>query len=328
MSKIVKVQNGNLRFAVTNDTNQSTSTITLDTGDRTGTTIITGNLIVQGTNTNIESTTSVINDNIIVLNAGEAGTGVTLDKSGIRIDRGWSIPNNYELPSTSMTANGDAELVYVEANGGTPAAFKLAYTETGAYIPLETNAITTGGGDLNLIGTGTSGMVTVTGTVGYESRVLDKDHIPNKKYVDDTIIQYVANTFSGKIQSGDTSISILDNSVTFTPTVIAITLDGTAKALISSGGFTIDSKINLNQNTLSNLTNDNLVLQSANDTIELSGYLQLNDQAVDPTTPVSGNLVYSKTPVGPGNSGIYFSNPVTSGELVQKNRALLWAMLF
>lgn len=47
-----------------------------------------GNLIVQGTTTSIETTNTTITDNIITLNNGEVGAGVTAGTSGIEIDRG------------------------------------------------------------------------------------------------------------------------------------------------------------------------------------------------------------------------------------------------
>jgi len=49
---------------------------------------IDGNLVVTGTTTSVESTNSTLKDNIIVLNQGETGAGVTLVNAGLEIDRG------------------------------------------------------------------------------------------------------------------------------------------------------------------------------------------------------------------------------------------------
>jgi hypothetical protein len=49
---------------------------------------IAGNLIVQGTTTSIETTNTTITDNVITLNQGEVGAGVTAGTSGIEVDRG------------------------------------------------------------------------------------------------------------------------------------------------------------------------------------------------------------------------------------------------
>lgn len=48
----------------------------------------TGNLTVQGSTTFVDSTNVSIKDNIIVVNKGELGTGVSLGYAGIQIDRG------------------------------------------------------------------------------------------------------------------------------------------------------------------------------------------------------------------------------------------------
>ena len=49
---------------------------------------ITGNLTVNGTNSVVNSTTVTTKDNIILVNAGEVGSGVTAGKAGIQVDRG------------------------------------------------------------------------------------------------------------------------------------------------------------------------------------------------------------------------------------------------
>jgi hypothetical protein len=49
---------------------------------------IIGNLTVQGTQTSVESTATQIKDNVITLNKGEGGAGITLGFGGIELDRG------------------------------------------------------------------------------------------------------------------------------------------------------------------------------------------------------------------------------------------------
>jgi len=50
--------------------------------------IVAGDLTVQGTTTSVETTNTTITDNVITLNNGEVGAGVTATTSGIEIDRG------------------------------------------------------------------------------------------------------------------------------------------------------------------------------------------------------------------------------------------------
>lgn len=52
--------------------------------------VITGNLTVTGTSTEIVSTDTAITDRVITLNDGETGAGVTGGTAGIEIDRGSS----------------------------------------------------------------------------------------------------------------------------------------------------------------------------------------------------------------------------------------------
>ena len=82
MSKILNVNTGNYTIRVANG-----STITFDTG-ATGNTALTGNLTVAGTTTTVSSANLDITDNIIFLNKGETGGGITLNQAGIRLDRG------------------------------------------------------------------------------------------------------------------------------------------------------------------------------------------------------------------------------------------------
>lgn len=57
--------------------------------------VINGNLLVVGTSTNVSATNTEIKDNIIVLNKGEVGNGITLGNAGITVDRG--IASNVSL---------------------------------------------------------------------------------------------------------------------------------------------------------------------------------------------------------------------------------------
>jgi hypothetical protein len=64
--------------------------------------VVTGDLTVQGSLTSIETTNTAITDNVIVLNSGETGAGITSVTSGIEIERG---------------SLGNKTFVYHETNG-------------------------------------------------------------------------------------------------------------------------------------------------------------------------------------------------------------------
>jgi hypothetical protein len=96
----------------------------------TNTVYIDGNLFVGGNSTNVYKTNLNITDNIIVLNDGEPGPGVSLITSGIEIDRGslanvailwnetlgvWTLTNDgstYEAIQTGSSTAATSPQVY------------------------------------------------------------------------------------------------------------------------------------------------------------------------------------------------------------------------
>ena len=137
-------------------------TITLDTGNKIGQVQVTGNLVVNGDQTIVNSTELTVNHNIIVVNAGETGVGVTLDEAGMRIERG-SLADVQFLFNENISWNDPV------SNTTKSGAFVLK-DEAGGNIGLEVRSISTGGGDLFLINAGT-GVVSVSGTNNYETQV-------------------------------------------------------------------------------------------------------------------------------------------------------------
>lgn len=169
MSKIVRVQDGDYKIIVGSTT--TPGNIILDTNPAgefgaQGNVTITGNLTVLGNTTVIESETLSVKDNIIYINEGETGSGVSIlgSTAGIRIDRGtepdvnilWDESLESFDPTLGLPVNGTFKLVDVNGN----------------IKALQTNSINTDGGDLALVSDGT-GVVTVKGTVDYEQQVLD-----------------------------------------------------------------------------------------------------------------------------------------------------------
>lgn len=93
--------------------------------------VVAGNLTVQGTTTTIDTANTTIKDNVIVLNQGELGAGVTLGTSGIEIERGSSANktlvwnesvDKWTIGSETFVA-GTVEAAFTGILGGvTPAA--------------------------------------------------------------------------------------------------------------------------------------------------------------------------------------------------------------
>lgn len=162
MSKIVRVQGGDYRIVVGSQGNPGT--IYLDTSPNTnrtfpqGDVVITGDLTVLGKSTIVQSETLAIKDNIVYINQGETGDGVSTlgTTAGIEIDRG---------SATDVSILWDENLNL----------FKFVDADDN-FTPIATDSIITRGGDLHLISEGT-GIITVSGTVDYQNRVIDYDKL-------------------------------------------------------------------------------------------------------------------------------------------------------
>jgi hypothetical protein len=398
--KIVSVSDNDYKVRV-----RDGGTITLFTGNESGTVIVSGDLLVQGNTTTVESETMVVKDNIIVLNSGETGAGVTLGSAGILIDRGPSTP--------------DAELVWDEnethadaLSGSTVFGTWVFRRDNGTLTGIQTNSIDTNQGVLRLISSGSAGYITVKGTANYERNVLsyvdnvtfnpafgvtlnptDDDILPNSKAMSDFVIgslsAFVAERFgagdtvgegfdtlrfsgvatlsgftmtinsvvSGSVKLGQivtgagitpgTTISAfgtgtgltgtytLSNSHSLGPLAITVgdavskltfKVDNILEATIDSSGLTVGN-VNVNVNTISSTTNE-LILDPFNLNVQVEGHVSLVDQISDPTAAGSMNKIYSKSSLGAGDTGVYFTNTSESGELVSKKRAILFGMIF
>lgn len=117
---VVKSLNDN--YTITNKLN-SAANITL----ATGTVIIDGNLVVQGTS----QTDLNVKDNIITVNFGETGPGVTVGTAGLNVDRGSladvSILWNESLGKWTLTNDGTTYAVIgtTSASGISPVVYAL-----------------------------------------------------------------------------------------------------------------------------------------------------------------------------------------------------------
>ena len=305
-------------------------TIKLDTGTSVGEVQVTGNLVVSGTTTTVNSTEVTINDNILVLNAGEAGTGVTLNESGIRIERG-SLADVQFLFNESIVWNDPV------TNTTKQGAFVLK-DESGGNIGLEVRSISTGGGDLFLINAGT-GVISVSGTNNYETQVTDDDDIPNRKYVDDFVTTTVNNTNFKKIRDGSispTDVVVADiesNPGQASNVTVRVEGNTTAKYWNNRTEF---HDIRLRDTTIETILSQGDLRLSAPGTgsVVIDDQLQIlttpspDDASVDPAAPTDGLKLYVKAP-GIGKTGLFYVNSSNvRDEILSKNRSLLLSMIF
>ena len=330
--------------------------ITLDTGPAVsgGSVLITGNLVVEGDTVNVSTTNLAIEDNIISLNVGEVGPGVTLGYSGIEIERG---------NTASITPQNNASFLYDEstdswilAHGSAPGPFNFDASSL-RLKQILTNA-TTDSGDLTLIGTGT-GVIKVFGTTSYEDQVTHDDDIPNKKFVDDAILNNPTFQIVAP-QSQDTKVVIADKEITpntsgtagslayFTSTTTHSTYGESAVSIIvdnalvgqfyanrfETGDLEIGGGPARNEITSrASITNENIYLRTqGTGKLQTNYAVQFEKIGTVPSYVSDNVLLYAATP-GIGTSGVYFVNDSAevvkqNGELISKNKALVFSMLF
>jgi hypothetical protein len=325
MSKYLHVPNGNYKVSV-----QTGGNIFLDTGFETGTVEISGNLLVRGDQTTVNTAQLDIEDNIITLNSGETGAGITLNSAGIRINRG-------TLPDSFFKYDEDV------------AGF-IAIDEASQLISLATDEIDSRSQNL-LLNAGTS-TVNVSPTVDYEQKVFTyaageltgydaakADVIPNTKAVVDYVAYNFANVFLSQIGDGDvtkSSIIIADFENSGVDSVITFAIDGNTIATATDDEWAFD-KVRITGTVIETTEtgSDDLILR-ANGTgaVRIDDMLHINstpsddDATMVPLFPDEGIKLYVSNQ-SHGNTGIFFANAENNrNELVSKNRALLFGMLF
>ena len=324
MSKYLNVPDGNYKVAV-----QTGGTIYLDTGFETGYVEISGNLLVKGDQTTVNTAQLDIEDNIITLNSGETGAGITLNSAGIKIERG-------SLPDTFFKYDEDV-------NGF------IAIDSASALMPLATGKIDSRSQNL-LLDAGTS-TIGVNPTVDYEQKVFTyagatltgydaakADVIPNTQAVVDYVAYNFANVFLSQIGDGDvtkSSIVIADFENSGADSVITFAIDGNTVSRLYADRWEFDD-LRFTGSVIDTLSsNEDLVLKSSgtgsiriDDTLHLNRVPSDDDASMAPTAPSDGTKIYVANEYT-GKSGIFFANDQGSrDELVSKNRALLFGMLF
>jgi len=322
MSKILKVANGNYSIYV-----QSGGIIRLDTGIETGQVRVSGDLIVEGNTTTVQSETLVIKDNTIVVNDGETGAGITLNEAGIRADRGTEPDAKFVFDETIDIINPATEL-------SVTGAWSLE-DQNGLLLGIRTNAIATDGDDLYLINDGT-GVISVTGTNNYENQVVDDDHIPNKKYVDDAISN---SSYQNRIEEGSggsiTYVEAIDFEDDGSISRVDIAVDGAVVATFLSDRTEIQELRIENSSISTTGSNEDLILYAPgtgsiriDDTLHINSVPSIDDVSLTPTAPTDGVKVYASTIAG-GNTGLYFVNTDdTRDELISRSKALAYSMIF
>jgi hypothetical protein len=341
MSRILRVDQSNYRIAV-----NTGGTITFDTGPTAGTVVITGNLEVKGTTSTVQSTNTTIADNIIQINFGQTGNGIssTLNyQAGIQIGRG-NNPDAY-LVYDELVTYWDAT-ANAGAGGGVGGSFVLK-TYNGlvdGLTGLQVNSIgAVKDKNLHLDMQAGTGVLRIVNSSNYHLRVTLDDHIPNRKFVTDHVTTQLATVGTEKISKLISTVT-QSQAIATTNSIDSYTIDGgtgnlVLRTQVTSGGLTIFTTaglagVNILGNTITNSGVGNLTLTSGNGVVEVNASMELDVQVANPTSASGKVKFYSKSAEGPGRTGIYFVSNNAYGalaynqdELVSKNRAVLLSIL-
>jgi hypothetical protein len=330
MSKILKVSQGNYKVQV-----QTSGTITLDTGNSVGTVVITGNLDVKGTTTTVESTNTTVKDNIIQINYGQTGDGISAAlnyQAGIQIGRG-----NY--PDAKIVFDESVQHYDQNSNSQLPGTFSFQFTD-GSLAGIQASGIAAGlASNLNLDLQNSTNVVEIVNAdaTSYSARVTagDGNVVPNKQYITDYILSGVivpGQADVDRIYHGHgTSPKIIDTEIIANATNLQFLVNpGTGlaqRAVITASGLTVDD-VNTFQHTISSVGVSNLILTSlSTNEVEINGVLDLDDQGGSVTASGGKTKLYSTAVAGPGKTGLFIANNTTNDELVSKNRAVLLSIL-
>lgn len=332
-----------------NYTIQASPTITLDpsggNGTNTGTVVITGSLSVLGQTTTVASTNAAIKDNVLILNSGETNSYVTLGTSGLIIDRG----NGANLSNAATllfndTAGLDGFTWHTsDISGRGIFEFKSAGAVSAVRvnaIRIDENSAPRVGGypRFNFFGSDNAGaVISVAGTANYETRVIDKDDIPNKAYVD---LQIAANQASvdniRKIKQGpagsETYVQLDDISVTGQPSNIQLGINQTPVMTVSAGSVLFPGLAVTNQTitalTGAGTTGDLYLEPTGSGSVILRRALRITNQALAPVSNTNTTALYCTGTVGAGGTGIYYLNKDASGEFISRKRAIIYGLIF
>lgn len=295
--------------------------IILNTGPNVGRVIVTGDLVIQGDTTTVNAADLFVEDNIITLNSGETGNGVTKGYAGIEVDRGTVDNASFvynEATDTWLIAQGQngsysftegnlklRRLLFADATGGIPVAPELIIVNAGG------------------------GALRVSGRTEYEDYVLDDNDIPNKKYVDRRII----DNPTYQIVRSDSRVTVQDIDDPDDPLLlesrVVTVVDNNTLLEVYNNRVEIQN-LQFSTNAIENpSTNENIrLVTNGTGKVEFSYAAQLNHSIGIPSVVSGSTLVYGAAQSPDGGSGVYYVNSDNNGELISKRKALTFSIIF
>ncbi len=327
--------------------------IVLDVG-LIGKVTINGDLDVLGAQTSIGSSELVVDDKTITINNGDPGGdgGITdvgdgnARGAGIIIDRGPDAFNSIFFYDEALKTIrngaqpvGEGAYIFKLANGD------LSGIHTSSIISAENQ-------NLYLLGGGT-GVVDVTGTTDYEKQIwpytgdditpdvsqlnglsvpINDDALVNTRGLLDYVAGYFTYNFQDKITKGTTSptsVKVFDTEDGGGTSKVEVAVDESVVATFFQSRVEFeDLRFDDNIVTNSGINSDIILKGSGTGRVKVDGWLNFTEEVTPASPPSEGSTLYSKT-LGDGGTGLYFINTDgTEDELVSRNKALLYSIIF
>ena len=245
------------------------------------------------------------------------------------------------IVGVTTTASGGAITATVVAKGANATGTFQLKTYDGVPNGLSVETITNGVATTDIVFDmqGTDKVLTLANTNNYFLNVVRPNDIPNLAYLKNYIASnYVPGQQGTAVTASiqypiNVGLSSANSSVQTTSTTIGSYINNVLISSVASNGVTFGNVIvggTSTPNQITNTSGNNLILTASNGgMVEVNNYLRLDNQSQTPTYTSSGTEVYSTATPGPGKTGLFFVNSVNyNDELVAKNRALLFSMLF
>lgn len=322
-------------------------------------------LWVYGTQTQVESTQLYITDQKITIADGNSNSILPGDgKGGFDIIRGNGNASFYFNESINHRnsiyglVNGSFELLVGSNRAGLyVSSIQVANNDNLYLINQGTGVVTVQGTnnyEENILdypaGHSAGGpYAPATGQIVLYNNDTAKDALVNTQGLADYVTSALYYANFTHITNDDTEVRVYDASSSDplslnNPSYINFKVDNVQRAKIDSNNLSIPVSTDYLQISSSGANATISVTGVANRNIEIdpsgtgkvrivsdletSGVLQLDNQASAPSSNSNYNVLYSKSTLGMGKTGLYFSNPTASDELVSRRRALGFSMIF
>jgi hypothetical protein len=288
----------------------------------TGAFTVSSGLTVNGALNSINSTNLAIKDNVVLLNAGEAGNGVTGTYAGLQFDRGgladWQLV--FDESDDKLKFGAIGSLTTLITTGDTSSVTNTMLAGSIANAKLANSSVTVGSTAISLGASATTlaGLTSVTSTTfvgaltGNASTATSASTLTTARTINGTSFDGSANitvtSAAGTLTGASLNATVTGSSLTSVGNLTGLTMAGNIVVPTGSHITLTDAPVSgtdaVNKtyvdNNLAGLTWKNSVKVATTANITLSG-----TQTIDGVAVVAGNRVLVKDQTTTSQNGVY-----------------------